>query len=303
VRAIYWFPNGVDPSDPDGTEIQLAGDPNGNFAELVGASGFGATDWVTQWSFSPGVNGGQLESVTAGIGSQTWRFLLSAENPQEFKATFRDLVRATNPTRGIGTFRVMDDISTPGGIVRDIRAVCVGGLRGDSLLARGLDTTEWPFDLNLETEEPYWTSPEPASAVWTGQPGRPTFPLVLRNNAFKLNPYGLLHVEAMELHGDIESWPTFYLNGPWWRAKFTNDRTGQWWQILRTPGVNEGLEVVTKPGFTSVTNPRGENRYGFTDGSELFSLLPGDSMSVECDGAGRFTRFAAQAKHIWESAL
>jgi hypothetical protein len=187
-------------------------------------------------------------------------------------------------------------------MVREIRAVCVGGLRGDALLARGLDTTEWPFDLVLETEEPYWTSPEPATAVWSGQPSRPVFPLILKNNAFKMNPVGLIRTEQMELDGDLESWPTFYLNGPWYRAKFTNDRSGQWWEILRAQGVNEGLEVITKPGLVSVTNTDGANRYGFTDGSELFSMLPGDTLTVECDGAGRFTRFDARAKHVWETA-
>lgn len=302
VRAIFWFPPGVDPADPDGTQIQLEGSPDGRFSELVGASGYGAADWATTWSITPGINGGQLESVTTGIGSLTWRFLLSAPTPQEFKQSYRDLVHAFNPTRGVGTFRVQDDISTPFGSVRDTRGVCIGGLRGDALLARGADTTEWPFDIVLETEEPYWTTPEPAVAAWSGPPAAPTFPLVLNNNRFKINGYGITTVELMELDGDLESWPTFNLNGPWWRVKFTNARTGEWWSILREPGVNENLMVETKPGKVAVLNSVGANRYGFVDGSELFPLLPGDQIVAEGDGATQDTVLTARAKHVWETA-
>lgn len=297
-RSITWFPPGVDPRNPDGSEIVLEGDPASPFEELVGADGFGAPSWDLAWSFTPGIDGGQLNQVSSGIGEQTWRFLLKAASPPEFKAAFRALVLATNPKRGVGIFQVADFIGTDHGDVRQIRAVCAGGLRGDALLARGADTTEWPFDLQLATPEPYWYSTEPVTASWQGKPAWPTFPMQF---PIRMNPWGVDLVDVLVLDGDIESWGTYSLAGPWSRVRFTNDRTGQWWEMTRSNS-GEGLLVRTKPGEVSVQNLLGENRYGFTAGSQLFALEPGDSMTVTADGATEDTVFQVEVTPTWLTA-
>jgi hypothetical protein len=302
-RLITWYPPGCDPMAPDGTEVVLQGSSEyvpSAFSELVGASGFGAAAYTATWASTPGIDGGSLRSVTAGVGEMTWRFLLETDTPAQFRREFRKLVAATTPKRGLGILQVGHEIGASEGDVRQTPALVVGGLQGDPLLARGPDTTAWPFDLVLQTPDPYWYRPEPARAVWRGREGHPFLPLAF---PWSLSPYGMEASDPLELDGDAESWATFTLSGPFSRARFTNDRTGKAWQIARSSTTGQSLTVTTKPGNVRVRTSSGGNAYGLLDPkSQLFPIAPGDSISVEADGAEQSTTFVLEAPVTWLTA-
>ncbi len=251
-RRITWFPAGVDSLAPDGTEIVLDGDPTSPFSELVGASGFGAADWSATWITTPGVDGATLSDVSTGAGEVTWRFLLSTDTHEEFVSAYRRLVRATNPKRGLGTFRVEEAISTDHGAVRQVRALCVGGLRGDALLARDSEVTEWPFDLVMQTPDPYWYSPDPLRATWTGFAPSAFFPFSF---PFRLSQSGVMEADVLEVRGDADTWPTFELYGPFSqvRVRPDSDSFQTFWEITRDVGQYEMLRLVTAPNEESLT--------------------------------------------------
>ncbi len=250
MRRITWFPVGVDPLLPDGTELVLSGDPNSPFSELVGASGYGAADWAATWGTTPGVDGATLLDVSTGPGEVTWRFMLEAQTRSQFVDAYHRLVRATNPKRGMGVFRVEDAISTDRGLVRQIRALCVSGLRGDPLLARGDDTLEWPFDLVMQTPDPYWYTPDPLRATWVGKPAKNFFPFSF---PLALSDSGLIEVDVLDVRGDADTWPEFDLYGPFTRLRFRIDNTDAAWEINRSVGPSEMLRLATKPNAESLT--------------------------------------------------
>lgn len=302
-RSITWYPAGVDPLAPDGSEIELQGDGGGPFREVSGSSGFFAAPWDLLSDSTPGVDGGQLREVRKTARDPSYRFECRTVDEGEFARSMQGLAAALTSSRAPGTLVVGTREGTTFGDVRMIRCIYADGLQGDSLLGRNARVKWWPFTLRFRAFDPCWYSMEPAVATWTGKAATPFF----GGGSFfpwTLAPYGMDEAVALDLSGDTDSWPTFTLGAPFLRARFTNDRTGLSWEVVRG---NEDqwtdLVVETKPGSADVLTSTGEKALSQrTAVSRFFPLAAGDTVSVQTEGSTTATRFDMTVWPAWNTA-
>lgn len=299
-KRVEWFRAGTDFDDDP---LVLLEPSKFSTRVLKDIQGFDAPVFSFESLATPGIDGVRFGSVTATRPVLSVPVLVIAPTRAEMRRMKSQIVAAMNPKLGAGRLVMSEDIGSESGDVRFVECQYRGGLEGDG--ANGGTSLWWKFTAQFECSDPYWYSTEPATARWVGQPGKPTFPFTLAGNGVVMNPWGVILDELLELSGDAETFGTYTLSGPWSRARFVNDRTGKWWEITRDPNVTETLVVRTKPGTVGLRTVDGLNRYAsFTKGAnmQLFSLLPGDTISVECDGASGATAFDLSVPIAWNTA-
>lgn len=304
TKEIVWYPSGVDPLDPGDQGIMLQGDPTGPFRELVGSANNFVAPWVILEGATPGVDGSTFRSVRRTPRDPTFRFECRTDDEGVFADAMQELAFALTASRQPGTLVVRNRYGTDGGSERMIRCLYASGLEGDSLLGRNTRVKWWPFTLKFRAFDPCWYDLEPTVATWAGRPGVPFFPRVF---PYVLAPYGVVESAPLALGGTEPSWPTFTLSGPWLRARFTRDATGEAWEVNRaTDYLTETLVVETKPGpGIGVHTPDGQSRYSWLSAQhqDLFELAPGDTVSVQADGVTSLTLFQLSVVGAWQGSI
>lgn len=301
ARTIIWYPAGVDPLNPDGSEVVLE-NPTGDgvFREVVGAAKFFAPSRRIISNETPGIDGARFESVTTVARDPEYRFRCAATDPVAFNEAMEYLVESLMGD-GPGILEITNRQGEDAGSRRQLRCIYTGGLEGDPLLLHGRDVKSWAFTLKLTAFDPFWYSTVPVLARWVGKPGFALFPFDPTN--FRLSPWGVTNPVPLEMSGTKPAWPSFTLSGPWSRVRFTRDRDGMWWEKSRDGDDPETILVNTKPGEVSVSNLAGDNRYGQAVGSQFFSLSRDDTVSVDVSGSTGATDLSLVVNPAWLSHL
>ncbi len=271
------------------------------FRVLADVTGMEAPLFSFESISTPGVDGVSFGSVTASRPEMVLPVFVKAETRVQLRELKSQMAVALNPKLGSGRLVVTEDHGLESGESRVVDAIYRGGLEGDG--ASGGIGTWWRFSLKFECPDPFWYSTDPAVARWVGKQGRPFFPFKF---PFRLSPYGLNIDTPLDLAGDVESWGTYTLSGPWSRVRFsrlTRDRfgtlvaTGESWEVRRDSGDLTGLVVQTKTG--RVRTDAGANAYGWLTLRDFFPLLPGDAVSAEADGATADTVIELSVPQAW----
>lgn len=299
VRAAKWYPAGVALS---GEPIVLDDGTPGPMYVMKGATGIEAPPWTVSVAQSPGVRSASFDRAVPQVRSIKLPIHLRGSTRAELRRVKADLIRAINPEAGPGTLVLSDGFGEDSGTERSITAVYNGGLEGDESAMRiGDRQAYWDFTIEFLGLD-VWYSLEPTVATWTGRPGVPFFP---RKFPYALAPYGVITGIPLELDGDTQSWPSYTLAGPWSRARFTRDATGESWEIVRGQDyLTETLTMNTDPSLS--LGPRtldGQSRYSWLRfQSDLFPLSPGDTVSVEADSVTSETLLTLTVVPAWLTA-
>lgn len=305
-RSALWFPAGTTVGDLDRAVTLDDGSPEPMFV-MKGATGIEAPSWNVELQTTPGVRGARYIGAVSDPRSIKLPIHLCAPTRPEMRRIKEELLDAINPDTddagGQGVLMLSDAVGEDSGEYRCIDAVYAGGLEGDEASIKvGDRQVWWEFELQF-TGLDFWYSPEPVIAEWAGQAGVPFFPFNI--SAWRLSPYGLTNTIPLDLGGNAKSWPTLTLSPPFSRIRVVNTRSGSWWQIGRG-GDDEGAAVLVDgtPGAVRVRDSAGGNlfRQLTWDGSDPFGIRPGDSLTVESDGAAQSTRVHLEVVPHWKSA-
>lgn len=197
---------------------------------------------------------------------------LAAANAVELRTNVRSLCSLLDPLSGTGQLRN----TAIDGIVRDLNCIYSGGLEGDEATER-VGPTWFRAVPSFHAADPYWYDTVGVAYLWkTGSP--PLFfpfpPLVLGDSS-------LLEGQTVINDGDVETWPIWTARGPYSRVVIYNQTTGKTLVIDATIDASGWVQVDTRPGFKSVLDHTGENRYeavASTLGSSLFPLAAGPNL-------------------------
>lgn len=304
LRTARWYPPGVPLGDLERSFLLADGTSAVPF--LTGATGLLAPSYTLNWSQVAGQRTMTLDSAVEKPDAVTLTILVEGDTHAELRRKRSELINAMAPTRGAGMLELSADLYTDPGEVRWCSAVVVDGLRGEESLGNS-GPTFWKPTIKFQPTD-LWYSTEPVVATWTGLAGVPVFPW--RIDPFRLAAGGVAAVTQLDLQGDpaTVSWPTYTLSGPFTRARFTNDRTGQSWEVSRDREfVNEPLIVTTQAGLP-VRTLDGQSRYSWlTFQSDLFALgfnawNEPDTVSVDADGTSAATLFQLSVVPAWLTA-
>lgn len=295
LRTCRWFPAGATFND----EPFVLADGTNAVPFLAGAAGLLSPGYSVITSELPGVRGSRFGSAVAKPNVVAVPILVEGDTYAALRRKRSELIEALVPGRGPGMLELSADLSTDAGESRWCPAVYAGGLEGDESLSIS-GPTWWRPVLRFQPLD-LWYSTEPVTARWAGRVGNNFFPFSF---PFTLAPYGLDVLTPLDLGGNAESWPSFTLTGPFTRVRFTNVRTSEWWEVLRSNDErNVPLVVSTKPGEVAVRTAAGVNAYGLrTAGSQFFALSPGDLVNVVADGVSGATRFDLTVWPAWLTA-
>lgn len=323
-REIVWYPAGVDPLHPDGSEIMLEGDPASPFREVLGAGGFFVAPWQIHEASTPDVDGSSFVSVRREARDPQFRFQCSTVDHAVFAEAMAGLARALTQQRSPGTLVVTNRLGTGAAVSRMIRCLYSDGLQGDAMLSRNTRVKWWSFSLKFRAFDPAWYRPDDLHATWRGKSYTPFFhsgsflPFV-----FTAALYGVDEDVELEVRGDADTWPSYDLVGPFSRVRVTNLRSQRlgnvqpdsFWELNRVTSDTELLRLVTKPGGESL------RLYNFTldgagqrildAGTNAWSTLSADSwfdplqaqdaLSVVADGTFTGTLVELWAQEAWLS--
>lgn len=293
-KRMEWFPAGTTFDDPP---VVLHDDELVPYRVLRDVEGLVAPSWSFDSSSMPGVDGVQFSAPKASRSPLVPVFMW-AESRAQLRALTSDLVAALDPARGAGKLLLSDQLGEDSGAQRWCKVIYRGGLEG---VGADMGRNWWRFVLKFEAEDPYFYSVEPHVATWTGKPGVPFFP---RRFPYVMSPTGLVVGSPLDLEGTAKSWPSYQLSGPWTRVKFTRNSTGESWEIARDQNyLTETLTMNTDPRLPQ--GPRtldGQSRYSWLRfQSDLFPLSPGDTVSVEADGATSDSLFTLTVVPAWQT--
>ena len=213
----------------------------GNYVTVDGTDGVLAPEYEFTTQQLAGVDGADVQSITARPASPVLGLDMTASDPVELRSRLRALVHALAPRAGIGRLTAVAD----DGSARHVDCYYRKGLE------RGI-----PHAVRYRTVLEFW-APSP---WWRGEPLTDEWSLAAPGVFFPILP---LRLSASTIAGgrtfdlsdtDAPTYPTWTVTGPGTQLTLANDTTGA--QLVLTPpgGIGDGELVVidTRPGWQSI---------------------------------------------------
>lgn len=221
----------------------------------------------------------------------------SSGSPHDIDDTLGELVRSVDPAVGDGVMTltvVRDD-----GTTRSIDVLYVDGLAALTTVTQ--NGREIRGALALRAPWPFWRSGSgsPTTVTYT-----PSATNVAYNVAAAYDDENLVYAPniarmySVSNNGDRDAWPTCTFRGPGSSIRVDNLTTGEWWEYTGVLAAGEVLEVVTRPGRTSVRLDGALSLALLADGSTLFGLRAQSPamIAVRVDG---YVAGTSQASLSW----
>lgn len=287
----------------DGTITDLSSWGAGNFVTDEGTTGLLAPgyDFATQ-AFA-GVDGEQLQQVSAQPGSPVLGLDLVASDGNELRQRVRQLAHRLRPRAGIGTLTAVGD----DGSTRTLRCVYRKGL--ESGVYR---VTRYRTALEFYAPSPWWRG-EQLTFPWSLAAPQPFFPIL----PIRLSASTIAGTVAFDLSDtDSPTYPTWTITGPGDQLTLRNE-----WQavdeygdlqdmsaelVLNAPiGDGRTVTIDTRPGRQSVVRDDGLSLFGsLASDPAMWPLVDGvNSVTALLTNAGAASGIELAADRLYSGAL
>ncbi|GAA0406179.1 phage tail family protein [Streptomyces luteireticuli] len=268
-------------SDGEGEEIPLTDFAGRHWPAIflqAGATGLDMPPVELYADASPNLDGSIYRNCRAAAREIMLPLYLYGIDRYTVRQLKRKLIRALHPANGACVLRVQESGQPP----RYLTCYYKGGMEGNE--AEDSAGFSWlRYGIQLTAHDPWYFGPEFHVAEWdfgAGQaflsdPG-PLFPLRLAE--------GLVSNPALPVlnPGDTSAWPIWQIRGPVKSWKFTCGK--QRFGMTRGSGdvVAGGrtLTIDTRPGYKTVTDDRGTNRWADLDPAPQMWALPAGSSRI-----------------------
>lgn len=242
-------------------------DPASPVVKLRGATGTGQANPAHRWAESPTIDGATWEGVRVERGSLFMLTWVHAGSSEEFLAEHAAFMQALDPRR-----ESLLRITRPDGEWRENNCRYESGAD----LAIELDPVAMGsarYGITWALADPYWRGPQIVEAFDYTQP-LPFFP----GPPFNLAPNRSLSTALVTNPGDVESFPTWHVEGP-----LTSFSVGVGDAVVvfgASLGVGQYVDVDMSPGAKTITDHTGADRWdSVTDWSDA-PIPAGDSELV-----------------------
>lgn len=291
-RTLVWY-------GPDGSPLNLTDITNG-FALQWALTGFMRPTYRVATRTFPGRPGSVLTSVIAAERTFEVGLAVFARGRAEFRERALRLVRAMQPTAGMGRLVVTEAT----GESRSIECICQEGLEGEETPSAG-GSNWWKLNLSFFAPSPYARA-EVLSVPWSLGPSTsswfPEIPIRLSGGS------GVGGRQVVLNPGDVQAFPVITVHGPGRDLSVTNRTTGEGLTLGYTIPASEGpgalVVIDTRPGEQSIRDGYGVNLFEYLtdDDPTLWSLAPGvNDVEVSLIGAGASTRVTVEFEPLYES--
>jgi hypothetical protein len=288
---------------PDGSITDLSGWGAGNYVTADGTSGQLAPAYTFATQAFAGVDGEQVQQISADAGAPALGLDLVASDATELRTRIRSLTHVLRPRPGIGTLTaVADDGST-----RSLPCFYRKGLESGTYVA-----TRYRTVLEFWAPSPWWRG-TPLTFDY-GLAGATTFFPIM---PIVLSPSTITGATTFDLSDtDAPTYPRWTVTGPGSQLILSNS-----WQAVDEYGVLQTRTAsLTMTGtlgdgrVVSIDTRPGRQRITYDDGTNLFPLLASDpamwplvdgvnTVTALLTGAGVNSRIALVADRLYSGAL
>lgn len=258
--------------DANGTEHDLSG--SGNISVMIGPSGrfMPSFDLVEQQV--PFLPGGRLRNVVTKSREVDMPIEIAGLSTNDLRTQLRQIISWFNPMNGDGTLKVIAEDGSQ-------RLLTCRYQSGLEITESGLPWLK--AVLVLKAFDPFWYDANAIVQTFTtGTPATffPFFPMRLSNATVFADT-------TITNGGDVETWPTWIIQGPGSNIYLRNLTTGDLINVNTTLGVGETINIDTRQGKKSVVKGSSTNLYSsLSSDSNLWSLQPGgNEIRIEMSGS------------------
>lgn len=258
---------------PTGDPVSLD-DIAGGWTVLAGTQGMDMTPQVIYTSDLPGRDGSLFLGARADTNEIMIPVRLRARTQEELWARRRNLVGRLSARHGLGSLEVVTQTSRR--ILRD--AYYVDGARGDTSVDK-FGVWWQKYGLIFRSGRPFPEDGDPVVETYELPSAGPFWP-IWPMQWYSERILGLVDVTNS---GDVESYPTWVLHGPFDSASLSRMDTGQRFTFSRSVASGDSVTIDTRPGIETVIDSFGNNAWPDMDEfADLWSLPPGTT-SVNID--------------------
>lgn len=279
-------------SAPDGSITDLSEWSAGTYVVADGTSGQLAPEYEFASQTFAGVDGEELQQITARPASPVLGMDLVATDGAELRQRIRRLAHVLRPRAGIGTLTAIADDGTQ----RTLPCYYRKGLEsGRHVVTR------------YRTALEFW-SPHP---WWRGTPYALTYGLSAPTPFFPIPPVTLSAttiegVATVDLSDtDAPTYPTWVVTGPGSQLQLRNETTGAELVLNATIGDGQTVTITTRPGHQSVIRGDGVSLFGsLASDPAMWPLVDAvNEVSVILTNAGPASSVAVTADRLYSGAL
>lgn len=226
----------------------------------------------------PYIDGAVFRDVNVRPLDWTLPVLVTGSTPAQLHQRVRDLVTWMAPQRGDGVFK---------------NTAADGETRKLTCRVESLDFVEESpphrrIVVSLHAADPYWYADEATAETFTVNVGDPDpfldpggfFPLGLSSSVFFAGP-------SVDNPGDVESWPTWTIQGPGVNPSLRNVTTGEVMTFSRTLGAGEMIVIELRRDSATITDGLGTRLYSaLSNPSTVWPIQPGiNRLQIGMSGA------------------
>jgi hypothetical protein len=288
---------------PDGSITDLSAWGAGTYVTAVGTTGQLAPSYEFATQAFAGVDGEQVQQISANAGSPALGLDLVASDGAELRSRVRNLAHKLRPRAGIGTLTaVADDGST-----RSLPCYYRKGLESGTYWV-----TRYRTVLEFWAPSPWWRG-TPLTFDYGLAAATTFFPIM----PIVLSPSTISGATTFDLSDtDSPTYPRWTVTGPGSQLVLSNSWTGvdefgapvtrsASLTLSGTIGDGRVVSIDTRPGRQKITYDDGTNLFGLlASDPALWPLVDGvNTVTALLTGAGTNSRIALAADRLYSGAL